>query len=131
MESLKQKSFSLPNIVTCIKILQYPTRILGMGCDANRFEFNYDSVVFTMMVIWFGGCYLGRELCIAGCNTGITYKNIVILLSGIRLIQLGMLACIIKFRCSNEVLKQIHLLSNLLGEKNTEFLRVSSTKFRH
>lgn len=103
------------------------TAIFGMGCSKNGFGFNRHSVAFTAVMIWFGGCFFGRELCSAGCDTTLTYKRLVILLLGIRLVQLGILACIIKFRCSNELLKQIHHLSNRLDEKNAGSI---SAKYR-
>lgn len=121
MESLRARTFLKPNLVSCIRILQNMTDIVGMSCK-NGFGFNFSSVTFTLMVIWYGICFLGREVCAAGCNTTFTFKSIVILLLEIRLIQFGVLVCIIKFRCSAELVRQIHHLTDHLRKKNAGFV---------
>lgn len=120
---LLQKSISVkPNLFTGIYVLQHVSRIFGIHYFKNGWGFNYESVIFTLMLIWFGGCSFGTGFYWIGCNENPSSKNTIIILFGIRLVQVGLFVCIIKFRCCREDMKQIIHLSHRLNEKNADFI---------
>lgn len=119
MELLKNLTFPKPTIFSCMRILQHIGRPHGISYYQTRFGFNLDTLFFTVSVIWQSLCYLGiLNLCISHCNREIIDKRFVMIILGIRLMQLGLMICIIKFRFSNKQVLQMLQLSYRLSEKN-------------
>lgn len=121
IDLLRNKIHAKPDIFSCIKILQHASRLFGINYHKNGFGFNLDSLVFAAMVIWYSGCFFGIKLCWAECDRQIIDKRLLIMMCGVRTMQLGSLICVIKFCCSNVQLNQLLYFGDWHGEQTANF----------
>lgn len=104
-----------------MRILQLVGRIFGIS-NSKEFGLNFDSFMYVVGLIWFGGCAIGVHSYGVQCTSKKPDMRVIILTSGSRLIHLGMLITLIRFRFTNMRANQILCKSSQLGEINSEFI---------
>lgn len=110
MEVSKNKTYQIPNIFWWMRILQYTSRLFGVNFSKHGFGLNVDSLFMVVAFIWYSGCFLGMKLCRGECSQKATNKNLVVIMSGLRIVHFGLLVCIVKVGFSSrQVERMLHL----------------------